>query len=354
MVWRAARRFRIIFESVLSDCRYGFKWETLVKRLALLALFSLFPGLLHAATPRIGDVPPTIHFDRLFPEQPAANASFAALAGKVVVLELWATWCAPCVSAIPHLNELAEKFKDRPVVFLSVTDEDPGVVEAFLKKRPISGLVGVAHTESALRLYDAQGVPATFLIDAKDRMAGSIDPETLTASVLEGLLAGKPLPLVNLKIEPHEGATFTYGSRFAHNRFEASETLRGIIQELWEFEISPQRISGEPLNDPTIYDISLSLPAATSRNFLPSVRDVVSSAFHIKVNRETMEKDVWILARTGVMPPALKPAGTIKDSNSMGWYPTIPPATGGSLKLAYCPVSLIAAMLESAIKKTRG
>jgi uncharacterized protein (TIGR03435 family) len=335
---------------LVADCPNGFPQGTLVKRLAPLALLSLVPTFLNAA-PTMGDLAPPIHFDKLFPEQPTANASFAALAGKVVVLELWATWCGPCVSAIPHLNELAEQFKNRPVVFLSVTDEDPAVVGAFLKKRPIRGLVGVAHTESALRLYDAQGVPATFLIDAEGRMAGSIDPETLSASMLEGLLAGRPLPLVNLKIVPHEGNTFTLGSRFAHNRFVASETLSGIAQELWGFQISPHRISGEPLNDPTTYDISLSLPGATSANFLSWARDVVSSAFHIKVNRETMEKDVWILANTGVKPPALKPAGTIKDLNNMGWYPAIPPATGGSLKLAYCPVPLIAAMLEGAVKK---
>jgi len=68
-----------------------------------------------------------------------ANATLHALAGKAVVLEFWATWCAPCVAAIPHLNELATQFKDRPVVFLSVSDETPSVVEAFLQKHPIDG-----------------------------------------------------------------------------------------------------------------------------------------------------------------------------------------------------------------------
>jgi uncharacterized protein (TIGR03435 family) len=320
-----------------------------MKRLTLLALLSLVPALLHAA-PTIGDVPPTIHFDRLFPEQPAANASFAALAGRVVVLEFWATWCGSCVSAIPHLNELAEQFKDRPVVFLSVTDEEPTVVGAFLKKRPISGLVGVAHTQSALSLYDARGVPETFLIDAKGKIAGSIDPETLSASLLEGLIAGRPLPVVDLKIESHRGNTLIFGARFAHNRIAASETLRAIVQDLWGFQIS-HRISGEPLNDPAIYDISLSLPGATPADFRSWAGDVISSAFHIKVDRETLEKDVWILAKTDVKPPALKPAGTITDLNNMGWYPAIPPATGGSLKLAYCPVSIIAGMLEGAVKR---
>ena len=120
-----------------------------MKRLGLFALLGLVLGSLLTAAVKVGDCGPAIHFDKLLPEQPAANASFEALAGKAVVLEIWATWCGPCVGAIPHLNELAEKFKDRPIVFLSVTNEEPAVVEGLLKKRPISGLVGIAHIERA-------------------------------------------------------------------------------------------------------------------------------------------------------------------------------------------------------------
>ena len=47
----------------------------------------------------------------VFPFDP--ESSLTALSkGKVVVVELGATWCAPCIASIPHLNELAERFKD--------------------------------------------------------------------------------------------------------------------------------------------------------------------------------------------------------------------------------------------------
>jgi thiol-disulfide isomerase/thioredoxin len=104
----------------------------------------------------VGDRALEIHFDKLLPEQPVASARFEALAGKVVVLEMWATWCGPCVKAIPHLNELAGKFKDRPVVFLSVTDEEQKVVEAFLNKRRISGWVGIAHTQNPMSSWQRE------------------------------------------------------------------------------------------------------------------------------------------------------------------------------------------------------
>ena len=108
-----------------------------MKHIGLFSLFVLVSIAPLAAAATVGDRAPEIHFDRLLPDQPLANARFDALAGKVVVLDLWATWCAPCVKAIPHHNELVEQFKDQPVIFLSVSNEEPSVVEAFLKERPM-------------------------------------------------------------------------------------------------------------------------------------------------------------------------------------------------------------------------
>src|SRR5437870_3097657 len=93
----------------------------------------LFSVLLLAIAPafsavKTGDSAPAIKLDSLTPDRPVAEA-LAALKGKAIVLEFWATWCGPCVDSIPHLNELVDKFAGRPIEFLSVTDEDSAVVE---------------------------------------------------------------------------------------------------------------------------------------------------------------------------------------------------------------------------------
>jgi uncharacterized protein (TIGR03435 family) len=318
-----------------------------VKLLSLFALFGLASALL-AAT-KAGDPAPEIHFDKLLPEQPVANARFAALAGKVVVLEMWATWCGPCVGAIPHLSELAEQFKDRPIVFLSVTDEEPAVVEAFLKKRPIGGLVGIAHTESPLQRYGVDGIPATFVIDAAGKIAGSVDPEFLSATMLENLIVGRPLPAINLTIRPHPDRNPVPASRIARNSLMLSLHLRSIVSLLWEIQDS--RISGEPLDDALVYDVSLSIPRATPENFRPWARDAIAAAFHIKVNRETRDTEVWILAKTQAKPAALQPTGTISDLTNPGLFPATPPSVGRSLKLVSTDVSFIARFLEPAVGK---
>lgn len=55
------------------------------------------------------------------------------LEGKVVVLNVWATWCGTCVREMPQLNHLVADFKDRQdVVFIAFSDEDQTLVESFL------------------------------------------------------------------------------------------------------------------------------------------------------------------------------------------------------------------------------
>ena len=165
-----------------------------MKPLMLVTLASVSVLL---AAPKVGDRAPEIHLETLLPEQPVANASFEKLAGKTVVLEMWATWCGPCAWRPFRIwNELAEKFKDQPVVFLSVTDEEPEVVEYFLKKHPISGLIGIAHGHSPYADYGLIGIPGTFLIDSHGRIAGSLDPTLLTATMIEAVMNYRELPAV--------------------------------------------------------------------------------------------------------------------------------------------------------------
>lgn len=53
---------------------------------------------------------------------------------KVYVIEFWATWCGPCISAMPHIVELQEKYKDS-VQVVSISDEDMETVEKFLERK---------------------------------------------------------------------------------------------------------------------------------------------------------------------------------------------------------------------------
>lgn len=55
--------------------------------------------------------------------------------GKVYIVEFWATWCGPCIAAMPHISELQDKYADKGVQVISVSDEDLETVEGFLEKK---------------------------------------------------------------------------------------------------------------------------------------------------------------------------------------------------------------------------
>ncbi len=117
-------------------------------------------------------------------------------AGHAAVIEFWATWCYPCHVAIHHLNELADRFRDRGVDFLSLTPEPENTVREFLRDHPIHGTVALdLHHVNADAFGPIIAVPKTVLIDSAGLVAAITEPSAVDDEVLEALLAHKPLPL---------------------------------------------------------------------------------------------------------------------------------------------------------------
>jgi thiol-disulfide isomerase/thioredoxin len=106
--------------------------------------------------------------------------TLADLRGQVVLLDFWATWCAPCIAAIPQMKELYEKFKDRGVVVLGVTKyygyaeghpvnplQEYAFLETFKKNKALPYPFAVADDDVNSIKYAVSAIPTTVIIDRK-------------------------------------------------------------------------------------------------------------------------------------------------------------------------------------------
>jgi thiol-disulfide isomerase/thioredoxin len=96
-----------------------------------------------------------------------------SLAGKVVVVNFWATWCKPCLKELPDLSQLYEKYKDRGLVVLGVMTDDPDNQSLlnFQSDNMMSYPVVRANSEIQISYDYPQSLPTTFIYDRRGKRA---------------------------------------------------------------------------------------------------------------------------------------------------------------------------------------
>jgi thiol-disulfide isomerase/thioredoxin len=94
--------------------------------------------------------------------------SLDELKGKAVLIDFWATWCAPCREALPHMKEIEKKFHDQPLVILSVSlDDNEQKWKEFVAKNGMtwSQYRDGGFTGPIAQLFAVRAIPQTFTID---------------------------------------------------------------------------------------------------------------------------------------------------------------------------------------------
>jgi len=112
-----------------------------------------------------------------FVNENGAPASVADFAGKVTVLNLWATWCPPCLKEMPALNELQAALKDSGAQVVTVAVQSGGRAKAkdFLKENMLYELPAYADERNALpREVGILGLPTTLILDPQGREIGRV------------------------------------------------------------------------------------------------------------------------------------------------------------------------------------
>ncbi len=132
--------------------------KRLVPILIMLAVVFVFNSRRSVLRP--GSAAPAISADTWINTDGALELS--ALKGKVVVVEFWATWCGPCRASIPHLNDLHDRWKDKDVMVIALTDEASEHVQQFVRKNGIRYAVGTGSLSGFD--YGVNSIPHAFVI----------------------------------------------------------------------------------------------------------------------------------------------------------------------------------------------
>jgi thiol-disulfide isomerase/thioredoxin len=145
----------------------------------------------------IGDAAPSISVTKWVRGDSVASYE----AGKVYVVEFWATWCGPCIRAMPHLQEVQAKHAKDGVRVVAVSKADQRntleKVEAMVKEKNAAGLMQYSVAfDGDKRTYEAfmggakqRGIPHVFVVDGAGRVAFIGHPMEMDAA-LEGVIAG--------------------------------------------------------------------------------------------------------------------------------------------------------------------
>ena len=125
------------------------------------------------------------------------SVSLSDFSGQTVFLDFWASWCGPCIEAVPHLEEIKQRTRDQKVVFLNISldpaDEWHQAVEEH-------GLTGVhvhapgGRQSAVAQLYQVGGIPSYFLVGPDGRMddrVGHVSDVEEVVSRIEKVASGQ-------------------------------------------------------------------------------------------------------------------------------------------------------------------
>ena len=167
----------------------------------LIPLFAAFLALTSAAEQRqlaAGSVAPPLKPEKWIKGKPVESFE----AGKLYLIECWATWCGPCVAAIPHLNKLHNRFQDQGLVVIGVNvmGDPEDKAAAFVARKGDQMAYRVAYDGKSgnistewLKAAGARGIPHAFLV-RDGSLVWHGHPSALTEANISTVLKGGTLP----------------------------------------------------------------------------------------------------------------------------------------------------------------
>lgn len=118
--------------------------------------------------------------------------------GSVYVVEFWATWCPPCRRSIPHLTELQEKYKDKGVTIIGISNEPADIVKPFVEGEKAGKMAYTVAIDPQMKVgagymeaFGIGGIPHAFIVGKDGNLAWHGHPLDGMDDVLKEVVAGQ-------------------------------------------------------------------------------------------------------------------------------------------------------------------
>jgi len=306
---------------------------------------------------------PAISVDKLRSPD-GSPVDLKSLRGKLVVLNFWASWCAPCVEAVPHLNDLAAKFQRKDVQFVVITPERESEIKAFLQKKPLQTWVGIDPDQSTFDAYHVTTIPRTVIINRNGYVAGTTAPTLVTARIIDALLAGDEItiphgapsqsvvaikdrkepahvrPMYQMLIKQMEKHRGTFTDEDGIWRGEAV-TLKDALA--LAYDVTPSRIASRSPLSKRGYQIIVAAPEGYPDMRAAMLRNALKETFDLVVSRETVDKETFVLSAPD--PKALKIRKTSSEDQP------VKGREAGRVTARNRTITALASQLEAALGK---
>jgi thiol-disulfide isomerase/thioredoxin len=155
------------------------------------ALLAIALTVRSAPSDRRTDLPASVNLDITLKDGDGGDVSLTRFAGRPLLINLWATWCAPCRLETPQLVDLYAKYKDRGLVVLGISIDDTAEqIRAFAKEFGVTYpmLVGRDHPEFLAALGYSGPVPMSVFVRPDGRVSTRVTGIDTTAAMERRLL----------------------------------------------------------------------------------------------------------------------------------------------------------------------
>ncbi len=136
-----------------------------MKQVLLLLILASVNPIKSYTQINIGTKAPELNIEEVYYQKTKKNGALPTLKGNIIILDFWAVWCSPCVAAFPENNRLSNKYKDKGVTFIAVTDDPVKNLENFLDKIEVDFYIARDDDGQSFKDYKIKHRPQMYIIN---------------------------------------------------------------------------------------------------------------------------------------------------------------------------------------------